>query len=62
MEAALLAKFSQNEDLLKVLLDTTEELVYSSTDNYWGIGGDARGKNMLGRLLMQVRENLRNKQ
>lgn len=28
-------------------------------DDYWGDGGDGSGKNMLGRVLLQVREQLR---
>ena len=57
-------KFS-NPDLRKKLLATgNEELIEGTTwhDNYWGIcrceacGG--RGKNRLGKLLMQVREEL----
>lgn len=32
---------------------------YSVDDDYWGDGGDGSGKNMLGRILMQVRESLR---
>jgi predicted NAD-dependent protein-ADP-ribosyltransferase YbiA (DUF1768 family) len=26
--------------------------------SYWGDGGDGSGKNMLGRILMEVREQL----
>lgn len=29
------------------------------SDAYWGDGGDGRGKNRLGHLLMRVRDELR---
>ena len=28
---------------------------HTENDDYWGDGGDGRGKNMLGRILMDVR-------
>ena len=33
----------------------------SSFDNYWGIGKNRKGKNMLGKIIMQVREDLKSK-
>jgi hypothetical protein len=33
---------------------------YISNDYYWGIGVDGSGKNMLGKLLMEVRQALSN--
>lgn len=36
-----------------------EELIEHTThDSYWADGGDGNGKNMLGKLLMQVRREL----
>jgi N-glycosidase YbiA len=32
---------------------------HTENDDYWGDGGDGSGKNMLGRILTQVRESLR---
>jgi len=32
---------------------------FSNTDRYWGDGGDGSGKNMLGKTLMRVREEIR---
>jgi ribA/ribD-fused uncharacterized protein len=63
MREALQAKFTQNEELKKILLETGEaELVeHTKNDSYWGDGGDGSGKNMLGRLLMELREELKNK-
>ena len=64
MLEALRAKFSQNEELKKILLDTGDSLLveHTANDKYWGDGGDGSGKNMLGKLLMQVREEIREKE
>ena len=61
MREALQAKFQQHEDLARQLLATGEAKLVEHTQNYdyWGDGGDGRGQNMLGRLLMEVREELR---
>ena len=61
MFKALLAKFSQHEDLKVLLLRTgNRELIeHTSNDSYWGDGGDGHGQNNLGKLLMRVREVLR---
>ena len=61
MRAAVLAKFTQHADLCALLLSTGDAKLVEHTqnDDYWGDGGDGTGKNMLGRLLMQVRETLR---
>jgi hypothetical protein len=61
MTDAVLAKFSQHEDLRELLLGTGDVLLVEHTDNdaYWGDGGDGSGKNMLGQVLMRVRERLR---
>lgn len=53
--------FSQHEDLRALLLSTGDAKLVEHTENdaYWGDGGDGSGKNMLGRILVQVREQLR---
>lgn len=63
MRAAVMAKFSQYEELKTLLLSTGDAKLVEHTENdsYWGDGGDGSGKNMLGRLLMEVREQLRPK-
>jgi predicted NAD-dependent protein-ADP-ribosyltransferase YbiA (DUF1768 family) len=33
----------------------------TENDSYWGDGGDGSGRNMLGQVLMRVREELRGK-
>ena len=66
------AKFAQNEDILKVLLGTGNALLAecSPYDKKWGIGIDIgdpdrlniakwKGQNLLGKILMDVREELR---
>ena len=61
MRAAVLAKFTQHAELRALLLSTGDAKLVEHTENddYWGDGGDGSGKNMLGRILMQVRESLR---
>jgi hypothetical protein len=61
MREAVLAKFTQHEDLKQILLATGEALLVERTnkDSYWGDGGDGSGLNKLGRILMSVREELR---
>ncbi len=58
---ALRAKFSQHPDLKELLLSTGNALLVENAprDNYWGAGSDGRGRNQLGKLLMQVRDELR---
>jgi N-glycosidase YbiA len=61
MRAAVLAKLTQHEELRTLLLATGAARLVEHTENddYWGDGGDGRGKNMLGRILMEVCESLR---
>ena len=61
MRVAVRAKFNQHAGLGKLLLSTgDEELVEAtSSDYYWGCGTNGGGKNMLGKILMEVRAELR---
>lgn len=61
MRAVLRAKFEQNPHLgLKLVQTGNAELIEASrTDTFWGIGKNGKGQNMLGRLLMQLRAELR---
>ena len=54
----VLNKVIQNDDILQTLLHTgTSKLAESSPkDYYWGVGADGTGKNMLGIILMEVRD------
>lgn len=61
MLEALRAKFTQHDELKAILLGTGDAKLVEHTerDSYWGDGGDGSGKNRLGLLLMQLREELR---
>lgn len=61
MREAVRAKFTQNENLREILLSTGDAILVEHTenDNYWGDGGNGSGKNMLGKILMEIREELK---
>ena len=61
MYEIVLNKFSQNEELRKKLIATGDEYLEEGNtwyDTYWGVC-NGKGKNKLGKILMQVREELR---
>lgn len=67
MKEILYAKFSQNKDLKAKLLATGNSTIVEVTtwhDTHWGIctcdKHNGEGKNRLGHLLVEVREELRN--
>ena len=62
MRLAITAKFTQHEDLKTILMSSGDAQIIEHTENddYWGDGSDGRGKNMLGRILMETRNNFRN--
>jgi hypothetical protein len=69
MYELVLAKFSKYEDIRKVLLSTGDDEIVEVTtwhDLYWGVCGcpncQGGGKNMLGKILMRVRDELREKE
>jgi ribA/ribD-fused uncharacterized protein len=59
---AVWAKAINHDHILKALLDTNERAIWedSPVDDIWGIRyrGDYRGKNLLGKAWMQVRERI----
>jgi len=59
MLKGLRAKFSQNPELREKLISTGDAILHedSPTDMFWG----KKGKDMLGKLLMQVRQELKEK-
>lgn len=61
MRRALAAKFEQHEELRELLLSTGDEQLveHTANDSYWADAGDGSGKNMLGRLLVELRTTLR---
>lgn len=61
MRKVLRAKFEQNDAIRRILMDTNCYLIEESpVDYYWGVGADRSGKNMLGRLLCELREEFKN--
>ncbi|HEX5058754.1 MAG TPA: NADAR family protein [Kofleriaceae bacterium] len=61
MREAVEAKFRQHGELRTLLLSTGDAKLVEHTDrdDFWGDGGDGSGRNELGRILMAVRESLR---
>jgi len=62
MKECLKIKFLQHPELEEKLLATGNLILIedSKTDALWGIGKKSNGKNMLGVLLMELREELKN--
>ena len=63
MPGLLRWKFSEHPDLQRALLSTGDAILEEGNawgDRFWGISpvGSGQGKNILGRLLMQVRSEL----
>lgn len=57
MRAVLEAKFSDIDLFHKLVATGNRALVEGSrTDAFWGLGARGKGKNMLGVLLMEIRE------
>jgi len=61
MREAVLAKFEQHAEIRETLLSTGDDEIIEKTtrDYYWGCGTEGTGKNMLGVILMEVREKMR---
>ena len=60
MLEGLRAKFQQNRGLLDLLKSTgARPIIHASISTYWGEGRTGKGKNRMGKLLEQVREELR---
>lgn len=61
MRDALRAKFEQHPKLRTLLLNTgnSELIEHTRNDSYWADGGDGSGRNRLGQLLMELRQQLR---
>lgn len=55
------AKFAQNPELIERLLDTDDAYLEEGNtwgDKFWGVC-DGEGENMLGKILMDIREELK---
>ena len=61
MLRAVRAKFTAHRQLRELLLSTGDEEIVEKTTNhyYWGCGTDGTGQNMLGKILVHVREELK---
>ncbi|BDI34031.1 hypothetical protein CCAX7_60820 [Capsulimonas corticalis] len=61
MYACVLKKFETHPELRERLLSTGDEEIIENApgDFYWGCGKDGTGKNMLGKILMDIRTALR---
>ena len=57
MRRAVRAKVEQHEDVRRALAETgaAEIVEHTPRDAYWGDGPDGTGRNMLGRILMELR-------
>lgn len=60
MLRAMTAKFAQHADIRAMLMATgNRRLVdHTAADDFWGEGIDGKGRNMVGRLLMKIRDEL----
>ena len=64
MKEIVTAKFTQNPDLTKQLLATGDKVLAEGNywhDSFWGVY-NGRGENTLGKILMEVRSELRKEQ
>lgn len=61
MRKAILRKFETHGNIHEILLATNDEPIVENAprDYYWGCGKDGSGKNMLGKILVEVRAMLR---
>lgn len=61
---AVRAKFIQHPELKELLLSTGDAKIveHTANDSYWGDGGDGKGKNRLGQILMLVRKELKERE
>lgn len=58
MREAVEAKIKQHSDVRELLMSTgnKEIIEHTKNDSYWADGGNGTGKNMLGVILMELRE------
>jgi ribA/ribD-fused uncharacterized protein len=62
MREAVLKKFLTHADIREMLLSTGDQYLIenSPTDYFWGCGEQKTGQNHLGKILMSVRQQIRN--
>jgi ribA/ribD-fused uncharacterized protein len=63
MKEILRAKVKQHEYVNRKLIETGNRWLVEDSwrDSFWGWGEDGNGQNMLGRLWMEIRDELRSK-
>jgi len=61
MYTAVRTKFLTHPTIQAELLSTGDKRIVedSPLDSYWGCGADGKGHNQLGKILMQVRQDIR---
>jgi len=61
MREAVLKKFLTHAEIRETLLTTGDNLLVENSPNdyFWGCGADKTGQNCLGKILMNVREEIR---
>lgn len=61
LKTAVIKKFESYKNLRDLLLSTgEEELIEANPDDYfWGEGADGTGKNVMGKMLMEIRDLVR---
>ncbi len=61
MRSILLAKAKRHEYVCRKLMETGDRQIIEKSwrDDYWGWGPNRDGQNMLGRLWMEIRDELR---
>ena len=63
MKEIVRAKIEQHDEVRETLLSTGDAVIIenSPVDAFWGGGADQNGENQLGKILMSLREEFRNK-
>ena len=61
MKRGILKKFETNQDIRGLLLSTKNELIVENypKDSFWGCGLHGQGENQLGKILVEVRDLIR---
>jgi|SRR3989344_1838651 len=59
MDVILRAKAEQHKDVREILKKTGKRKIIenSPVDNFWGIGPDGTGQNMVGKIWMKIRDD-----
>jgi ribA/ribD-fused uncharacterized protein len=60
MKKGVYTKFTSSKYLQKLLIQTGNKNIVNNIehDSYWGVGYDRKGLNMLGKILMDIRQQL----